>query len=173
MGIPVLQIKLPEYQVKTQPDFKTIGDKIDRSIKQHFLGQKLVIRCLGSQDHPDKTTDELIDIIKEIGTDRYNLNRKGDRYENVENKPIDIFAFDFKITEKGSYLEHFIEPFYSWPKEFEGKPIKLDIIILYDHSKLKKVFHKYEGKNKIKKDAFVFKNPKAKVNALKAIIKII
>jgi hypothetical protein len=172
MSVPILKIKLPEYQVETEPDFKAIGRKIDRSIKQHFLGQKLVIRCLGSQDHPDKTTDELITIIQKIGTDRYDPNREGDRYENMDNKSIDIFALDFKITEKGHYLEHFIEPFYFWPKENGHEPIKLDIILLYDRSKFKKVFHKYEGRDDVKKDGFVFKEPNTKIDALKTIIKV-
>lgn len=173
MEIPVYKIRAPEYQIETQPDFKAIGEKIDRTIKNHFLGQKLIIRCLSSQDHPGKTTDELINIIKKIGTDRYDPSRKGDRYENVENKSIDIFAFDFKITKGGSYLEHFIEPFYLEPKKFKGEPIKLDVVILYDRAKLKKVFHKYEGRDDTKKDGFVFKEPENKVNAIKGIIKII
>lgn len=173
MSVSIIKIKLPEYQVDMQPDFKAIGRKIDRSIKQHFLGQKLVIRCLGSQDHPGKTIEELITIVQKLGTDRYDPNRTGDRYENLDNKPIDIFALDFKITEKGNYLEHFIEPFYVWPKENGSNPIKLDIILLYDRSKLKKVFHKYEGRDDIKKDGFVFKEPNSKSEALKAIIKVI
>ncbi|MDD2934976.1 MAG: hypothetical protein PHX25_00705 [Candidatus Pacebacteria bacterium] len=172
MSIPIYQVKVPEYQTDVQPDFKTIGAKIDRCIIKHFLDQKLAIRGIGSQDHPGKSTDDLIKIIKKIGTDRYDPNRKGDRYENVENKQIDIFALDFKITEKGKYLEQFIEPFYFWPKKFGEKPIKLDVIILYDRAKMKKVAHKYEGRNDIKKDGFVFKEPENKAGAIKGIIKI-
>src|SRR3989339_1710772 len=100
------------------------------------------------------------------------ISSKGDRYENVENKPIDIFALDFKITEKKKYLEHFIEPFYFWPIKFGNNPIKLDIIILYDRTKLQKVVHRYEGRKDIKRDGFVFKKPNNKVGALMGIIKI-
>lgn len=139
MPLPILEIAIPEYQVVTKPDFQSIGAKIHRSLIKHFLGQKLVIRCIGSQEHPEKTTDQLIQIIRELGTDRYDPRRQGDRYDNLENKAIDIFALDFTIKEHGQYLEQFIEPFYTWPKSKGDLPIKLDIIILYDHSKLKKV----------------------------------
>lgn len=172
MSIPIFKIKLPDYKVDTQPNFENIGAAIDGLIITNFLGQKLVIRGIGSQDHPGKSTNDLIKIIKKLGTDRYDPNRKGDRYENVENKPIDIFALEFKITKNRKYLEHFIEPFYFWPKKFGEKPIKLDIITLYDRAKMKKVVHKYEGRNDIKKDGFVFKEPNNKVGAIKGIIRI-
>jgi len=99
---------------------------------------------------------------------------KGDRYKNIDNKHIDIFALDFKITKNGSYMEYFIEPFYSWPQKFNKNPIKLDIVIIYDRKKLKRVVHKYEGRDDIKKDGFVFKeNKKKDKDTLMGIIKII
>lgn len=173
MRIPVYRVKVPEYQVNTRPDFKIIGTKIDYHIIKHFLGQKLSIRCISSRDHSKKSVTDLVKIIKKLGTDRYNPNCKGDRYDNVENKHIDIFALDFKITKRGKYLEKFIEPFYSWPKKFGRKPIKLDLVILYDRTKLKKIIHKYEGRKDIKKDGFVFKEPNNKIDAVKGIIKIL
>ena len=134
MSIPVYQVTIPQYQVDIQPNFKNIGAKIDKCIIKHFVGQKVSIRCIGSQDHPGKSVDALVTIIKKLGTDRYDPKRQGDRYENIGNKPIDIFALDFKISEKGKYLEQFIESFYYWPKKFGEKPIKLDVVILYDLS---------------------------------------
>lgn len=172
MKIPVYKISVPEYRVDERPNFKSVGSKIDKLIIKHFLNKRVVIRCIGSKDHPGKSADDLIKIIKEIGTDRYDLNRKGDRYENIENKQIDIFALDFKITENGAYTEQFIEPFYFWPKKFGKLPIKLDILIIYDREKFKRVVHKYEGRDDVKKDGFVFKENNKK-DALMGIIKII
>ncbi len=173
MSIPIFKLNIPEYKVDSQPDFAKIGTQIDKTIIDEFLGQKLVIRCLGSQNHPGKTLDELVDIILKLGTDRYDPSRIGDRYENIDNKHIDIFALDFEITKDGRYLEHFIEPFYAWPKKLGETPIKLDIIILYNQDKLDKVEHKYKGRDDVKSDGFIFKEPGNKVGALKGIIKIL
>lgn len=172
-NIPVYSISVPEYHVKSKPDHKRIGEKIDKLIKKYFLGQKVAIRTLGSQEHKGKSVDNLIKLIKKLGYDRYNPKRKGDRYENVENKKIDFFALDFKINKNTKIMEKFIEPFYTWPPKQRGsKPIRLDIIIIYDLSKLKRIIHKYEGRTDIKRDGFVFKDIGNKKEAILGIIKI-
>jgi hypothetical protein len=172
MKISVYSIKVPEYNVKSKPDHKKIGAKIDKIIKRYFLGKKVAIRCLDSKYHKGKSISSLIKIIKTLGTDRYNPKIKGDRYENVEGKRIDIFALDFKIKENGEYMKQFIEPFYDFPINFGEKPIRLNLVVIYDASKLKRVTHKYNGRKDIKKDGFIFKNPNNKKEALLGIVKI-
>ena len=172
--IPIYKISLPEYDVKEKPDWVKIGAKIDVLIKKHFIGQRVAIRCLGSSEHPDKSLNDLINIIKKTGSDRYDKNRKGDRYENVGNKHIDFFAIDFNVGLKTTMLEKFIEPFWTWPPILHKKqPLRIDVVIIYDLSKLKRVIHQYDGRDDIKKDGFVFKNPKNKSDAIKAIVKIL
>ena len=171
--IPVYNVKIPEYNVKSKPDWVLIGAKIDKIIKQYYMGEQVVIRCLSSKVHNGKTIGNLIKIIKKLGTDRYNPKRKGERYENIENKKIDFFALDFRIKKDSAIMENFIEPFYTWPIKFGGSPIRINIAIIYDLSKLKRVHHQYEGRNDIKKDGFVFKNPENKIESLKGIIKIL
>lgn len=173
MVIPVYQIKVPEYHVRAKPNYGVIGAKIDVIVKKHFLGNKVAMRCLGSQEHKGKSVDDLVKIIKKIGSDRYDPHRKGDRYENIEGKHIDFFALDFKIKERGEYLRHFIEPFYYWPKQSRGTPVRVDIIIIYDLSKLKRVIHKYVGRTDTKRDGFVFRDHKNKSSAIKGIIKVL
>ena len=60
-----LTLNLPEYQVSQEPNHEAIGKKVDDFIKEHFLDEHIAIRCLGSLEHPGKTTDEVIDIIAE------------------------------------------------------------------------------------------------------------
>lgn len=171
MTIPVYSVKVPEYNVKKKPDSATIGTKIDKLIKKHFLGKHVAIRCLGSQEHRLER-DDLIVIIKKLGTDKYDAERKGEKYENVEGKHIDFFALNFKINKSGRYMENFIEPFYTYPKDEGKRPVRIDIIIIYDMSKLKRVLHSYEGRKDVKKDGFVFKT-KDKTEALLGIIKVL
>src|SRR3989338_1911117 len=169
MSIPVYSIKIPGYSVRKKPDHAGIGEKIDKVIKKHFLGQRLAIRCLGSQEHPGKSANDLIRIIKKLGTDKYDPKRNGEKYENVEGKRIDFFALDFRITKNGRFLENFIEPFYTYPKAEGKKTIRIDIIILYDLAKLKRVPHRYEGRKDIKRDGFVFRDQAKKKDALAGI----
>lgn len=172
--IKVCEINLPQYHIKKEPDHIEIGQKIDKCLKNYFLGQEVAIRCIGSQEHCDKTVDDLVEIIKKIGHDRYDPGRKGDRYENVDNKHIDFFALDFKIKPDGEYLKYFIKPFYDWPVKMGMEPIRIDIVTVYDLSKLKVVEHQYEGRKcEIKKDGFIFKQRDKKPEAILGIIKVL
>src|SRR3989338_3713307 len=163
----VYSIRVPEYHVKKKPDHAVVGAKIDKIIKKHFLGQKVAIRCIGSQEHKGQSISGLVRIIKKIGTDRYDADRKGEKYENVEGKRIDFFALDFKIASGSKYMENFIEPFYTYPKQEGKRPVRIDIIIIYDLSKLKRVLHRYQGRKDAKRDGFVFRNPENKSAAVK------
>lgn len=171
---PWFGVNIPKYYFDNIPDFKSIGAKIDNLLRYNFLDKDLVIRCIGSIEHPTKTQDELINIILTTGTDRYDPNRKGDRYENNENKKIDFFALSCHINQKDEYMVNFLEPFYFWPIVDRGFPVKVDIITLYNPNHLEVVEHTYKGReNETKRDAFVFKYPQKKSEAVVGIIKII
>jgi len=173
--IHVYTIYLPEYQIDQEPDHDAIGAKVDDFIKKHFMGQYVAIRCLGSAEHPGKSTDEMIEIIKTLGHDRYDPNRLGDRYKNIEGKKIDFFAFDYLIGEDSKMFNVFTWPFYHWRKELAGVPVRIDIIILYDPTKLEQIEFTYAGRENegVRSDGFVFKDPNNKPAAIKGIIKIV
>lgn len=170
--IPIYAIKIPEYNLKKKPDWDTIGYKIDLIIKKHFLGKKIAIRGLSSQEHKGKNIDDLIKIIKKLGHDRYNPKIEGDRYGNIEGKKIDIFCLDWNVTSKSKKMWQIIWSFYEFPIKFGKKPIKINLLIIYDFSKLKRVLHKYEGRKDVKTDGFTFKYPNKKSEAILGIIKI-
>lgn len=174
IDIPVYELDLPEYQVDKEPDHEAIGNKVDAFIKQHFLGQYIAVRCLGSSEHPGKSVDQMIEIIKKLGHDRYDPARQGDRYENNEGKQIDIFAFDYQIDKDSKIFSTFTWPFYHWCIERSGKPVRIDIIIIYDPTKLNQIEFTYAGREHEgpRSDGFTFKDPKNKRGAIKAIIKI-
>jgi len=168
----VYTVRAPGYKVGKAPDAAAIGAKIDTIIKKHFSGRRVAIRCLGSQEHRGKSTNDIVRIIKKLGTDRYDPERRGEKYENVQGKHIDLFALDFRISPKGRYMENFIGPFYTYPKQEGRKPVRIDVIIIYDLSKLKRVPHRYEGREDIKRDGFVFRCPDKK-DTLLGIIKVL
>jgi hypothetical protein len=172
IGILVHTIDLPQYQVDSEPHYRAIGRIFDDELKNYFLGQSLVIRGIASSEHPGKTVDELIEIIKNTGTDRYNPERKGDRYENSEGKRIDFFAFPVRVDQNMEFFHQMIWGFYHSAKAVHGYPVRIDIVTIYDAAQLQQVEHQYEGQNEVKDDGFTFKFPANKPAAVKAIFKL-
>ena len=169
---PVCTVRLPEYHVQDEPDHRALGKIVDAELKQHFMDQTIVARGISSSEHPGKTTDELIEIIQREGSDRYDPTRTGDRYTNIQGKHIDLFGFRRKVTTRMQLFKDIIYGFYYGAIAIHGKPIRIDILVIYDASKLKAVVHQYEGRADKKRDGFVFKDPAHKTDALLGIIKI-
>jgi hypothetical protein len=169
----ITEVSLPEYSIEKEPDYKAVGKKVDDVIKQHFAEQTIVVRGLSSKQHPDKSIDELVDIIKATGTDRYDPERAGDRYENIKGKQIDLFAFRRKVMPDMELFKDISWGFYHGAKAIHGKPVRIDLLIIYDAAQLKAVVHQYEGRDDIKRDGFVFKQPDNKPATLLGIIKVL
>jgi hypothetical protein len=173
--VKVCTVNVPEYQVVTKPDYKAVGAIVDAELKKHFASQVVGLRALGSQEHPGKTIDDLVEIIKRDGTDRYDPKRNGDRYDNVEGKHIDLFLLRRKITEKSKIFWQFVWSFYESPLKVRGYSVRADILVVYDLSKLKAVrtTHTHEGRPITKRDGYIFRNPENKADAVLGIIKIL
>lgn len=169
-SIPIYTINLPNYTVTEEPNHAIIGRTVDTYLKQRFLGQTIVVRGLSSKEHPEISTEELIKVIEHHGTDRYDPKRAGDRYENIQGKHIDLFAFRRKVTERTKLFQYMSWGFYHGSIAIHGEPVRVDILTIYDASRLKRVAHQYEGRDDVKRDGFVFKDPGDKVAALRAII---
>jgi hypothetical protein len=172
MDVPVFTVDVPQYQVISEPDHDAVGRIVDSEIRRHFSGRMVVVRGIGQQDHPDKTVDELVDIIVCHGTDRYDPSRKGDRYENIEGKHIDLFAFRRKVTPGMRLFNYVSWGFYHGSIAIHGRPTRIDLLTVYDAAKLKAVLHQYEGRTDKKRDGFVFREPERKPAALLGIVKL-
>lgn len=173
MSVPIFELRLPDYSIDTEPNDKALGKQLDDEIRKHFLGQSILVRGVASSEHKDKTQHELIALIQQLGTDRYDPDRKGDRYENTESKHIDLFAFPAAYDEQTELMHYLIWGFYHSSIGIHGYPMKIDIVTIYDANQMKQVFHQYEGRDDIKDDGFVFKFPDKRPAALRGIIKIV
>ncbi|GAB3929531.1 hypothetical protein GCM10027613_48790 [Microlunatus endophyticus] len=83
----LIMVPLPEYTVVSEPDHHTIGRSVDATIRANFPMAKIIARGVSADDHPGLDVDGLIKIIEVLGTDRYDPDRTGDRYDNVEESP--------------------------------------------------------------------------------------
>lgn len=63
-GTPWFNLKIPQVYWENKPDFEKIGAKIDSYLKKHFIGKKVAVRVLGSEEHKGKSIVEVIRIIK-------------------------------------------------------------------------------------------------------------
>lgn len=171
--VKLLEVQVPSYVVSVEPDHKAIGKPVDDLLKEHFMGQKVLIRGLGSVDHPGKSVDELIDIIKTTGTDRYDPKRIGDRYTNTGDKYFDLCALRRTISPRSKIFWQLSWSFYASPLKERGYPVRVDILTIYDPKQLKAVTYSPIGhKDRIMRDGFVFRNPDKKSDAILGIIKI-
>lgn len=168
----ILTVHLPNYTASCKPDAEVIGKILDDQIRESFMGKAVVVRGVASSEHMDKTIDELIDIITKTGTDRYDPYRSGDRYENVENKQIDLFGVTAVVSARRAITQMIIWGFYHSSLEIHGRAVRIDIVIIYDAAQLEQVVHRYEGRNDIKDDGFTFKYPERKAEAVLGILKI-
>lgn len=167
-----ITIPTPDYKVDSEPDYKAIGKLIDDELKKHFMGRKILLRGMGSQEHPNKTVEELVETIADTGTDRYDSNRIGDRYENIENKHIDLFAFPAEVTPSLELGWQVIYGFYHSAIGIHGRPTRIDILTIYDAEQFETVEHQYEGHKDIKRDGFTFKYSENKKQAVLGILKL-
>jgi len=173
--IPVYEVLLPDYNFDNgEPNHKAVGRPIDDELRKHFMGQKILIRGLGSHEHPGKSVDELIDIIKTTGTDRYDPKRVGDRYTNVGDRYFDLCALRRTISERSKIFWQLSWSFYRSPLKERGYPVRVDVLTIYDPKQMKAVTYSQNGHSgRIMRDGFVFKNPNNKAAAILGIIKIV
>ena len=172
--IPVYEIALSEYTVDSQPDYKDIGAKLDQKIIEHFAGKEIILRGITVADHPGKTLDELVDIICELGHDRYDPAREGVHYP--EGNGVDMHAGPWGIDGKSEVVREGVEvmwdavgDFYEGPpSDRNGPPIRLDLLMIYAPEKLEYVpFEDWDWSA-----MYRFKDPANKPEALLGIIKI-
>ncbi|MCB9823096.1 hypothetical protein H6800_02370 [Candidatus Nomurabacteria bacterium] len=168
----IVKVSIPEYDTSKELNLKGISKKIDHALVKNFDGKKVILRAVSSEAH-DKSQAELVEVIKNTGSDRYDPIKKGDRYDNVHDKQIDLFG-QTKIIQSGKNLSIFIlKGFHVYGQKYHKKPSnKMDIWMVYDRSKLKYVTHYYEKYMVMKRDGYIFRDQNNKAGALLGILVI-
>ena len=157
------------------PDFTGTAETIISTLQANIKAPIILLRLLSSEDHPDKSKDELVGIIQKLGHDRYDPLRKGDRYENIENKQIDFFALllDLNSPDAPVIVKHALQSFFHFPQRENQDPIWVDLGIVYDPDQIDMVPHQYEGREgEIKTDGFAFRNPNNKPAAVLMLLNL-
>lgn len=177
-SVKIINLPLPEYTIDRQPNYQSIGSKIDKILEENFNGMDVAIRALSLIDHPQLTLDELATIIVKTGTDKYDPNRKGVDHEKFDPYKPD-FQAGFCTVGKNHVGEgaDFIQKFYENTLFDRGYKLRIDLLLVYDLHQLvqaEKVEHdKPSIPEHLESYLFRFKNSKKKQEALLGVIKIL
>jgi hypothetical protein len=144
-SVPTYIVTLPEYTVEEEPDYLSAGGTLDRVIESHFAGKELVLRAVGLVDHPGLTLEELLTIIREQGTDRYDPDREGLYYGTHCPGNVRLHALECRVTDRlrsphyegercpsGSVMGEVVADFYGGARIDRGYSVRLDVLMLYD-----------------------------------------
>ncbi|MSR85182.1 hypothetical protein EXS71_01965 [Candidatus Uhrbacteria bacterium] len=168
---PVFTVSIPKYRLDQNPDSKAVGMRLNEAIRTHFDGQSIVFRCLSIADHPNHSLDSLIETIQQLGTDKYDPDRKGVLHDFYEKYHLDMFALPYDFSRGAEIMEETVDNFYEGALQDRGFRVRLDLILVYDSSQLEFVPVDY-GKGDFGRDGFRFMHPGEKQKALIGIIKI-
>jgi hypothetical protein len=182
----VIEIPVPEYNVKNKPNYIKIGKKVDKVLEKSFPDGRYILRAIGTQDHPKLSMQKLVAIIIETGTDKYDNKRKSVSHEEFSGYDYDIQAGKVKIKnsklteERGKYQTVFgdiVFHFYEHAPLDRGYSVRIDLLLLYDPSKLAraKKFHSKARsvRSRLNQYLYKFKDRKNKKDALLGIVKIL
>lgn len=165
----VIKISCPEYTFNKALDLTAISRVIDKEIVNNFVGLNVIIRGIQSEKH-NTGKNELIDIILHNGYDRTVKDHQGE--VAVSSKAIDLFGYACKIEQPPIVLP-ILEGFHKWkPKSLEKPQRRVDIWMIYDAEKLTSVEYTHEHYGVTANDAYLFKNPLKKPEALLGLIVI-
>jgi hypothetical protein len=174
----VISLPLPDYIIKEQPDYQTLGAKIDKVLGENFNGKDVAIRAISLTDHPQFTLDRLAQIVLDTGTDKYDPNRKGVDHEVFEPYKPD-FQASFCTIGKNHFDEgaDIIQKFYENVLLDRGYRLRIDLLLIYDLRQLVQAEKVDQNKPSIhprlEPYLFRFKDQANKQKALLGIVKIL
>jgi hypothetical protein len=187
MSVKIVSVPVPEYTENKKPDYLKIGKIVDKVIEENFSDGRYIYRALSSDDHPDKTPDELVSIITELGTDKYDPSRKSVCHEQYSVYDYDIRAGSFEIRNAKIIVEptdnyptlfgDTIYDFYENAPQDRGHSVRIDLLVLYDVNKLEPAKLKNPGsvgvEPRLSKYLYRFKDRDNKQEALLGIVKVL
>ncbi len=168
----IVKVKIAEYDTSKELNLKEISKKIDQALVKNFDGQKVILRAVSSEAH-DMSQAELVEVIKKTGSDRYDPVKKGDRYDNIEGRQIDVFGRICTIKYGNLMSKSLVDGFHVYGAKYHGRPsAKMDIWLIYDRSKMTALSFHLIGYKDLKRDGYVFKDQDNKTDALLGIVVI-
>ena len=116
-------------------------------------GKQLIVRLISSEDHA-VSKEELLQTIKETGTDRYDTERKQIFDYFYGPHRVDFFGTIVETPELESSLQKLKDEFSAKAMGDRQKHVVPDIAIIYNTGRCDMVQHVYDGR--LTSDCFRF-----------------
>lgn len=155
----------------TKPDFEKVSQPIIDFLRQHFLNKRIGYRMLSSVEHEGKGVNDLVRIIQKLGHDRYDTQRKDNKYSKIDLDQIELFMLEIEVGQElgddgEEQIKHAFHSFYVCSEP----PIKVDIAVVYNLSAFERRPFLYRNKEEV---GHVFKTSIVPSQAILAILKIV
>ena len=128
------------------------------------MSDNRLIRLISSKDH-DISRDELVEIIRRTGTDRYDADRKHIFYDHYGKHDFDFFAEKSSTKTLEKDIKEAVKLLPSRTKGDRGYEVNPDIVIIYDGDKCIELDGVYDYKSG--SDCY-----KCKISPLDALIEV-
>lgn len=183
----IVQVAVPRYTVGREPDFVRVGSQVDRALEANFPDGKYVLRAIGLEDHPGLTLDELVDVVRTSGTDKYDPRIKGVSHDefsgydyDIQAGPIEIRRSRLVVSPEARYRTVFGEiawHFYRDAALDRGHAVRIDLLMLYDPHQVKRA-HKFHAKARgvrkgLNRWLYKFQDQRDKQHALLGLVKVL
>jgi hypothetical protein len=187
MSTKIVEVRAPEYVVSQEPDYLTIGRRVDRAIEANFPDGKYILRAVGLDDHPGLTIEELVRVTLSTGTDKHDPNRRAVGHEEFSGYDYDIQAGPVEIRDSrlvpaagmgypsvfGGVVWHF---YHGAPLD-RGHAVRIDLLLLYDGASLVRARKVHPNAKRLRKGLkqflFKFRDPNRKKEALLGLVKVL
>jgi hypothetical protein len=181
MSVRVFPVVLHGYRLDGAPDFLILGRTLDALLIRHFPNGRLAVRGISAVDHPGKSPADLIGIVQQLGTDRYDPMRQGVLETFYAPYNLDLHALPCTVTADGQLVSShddgsgvmagMLADFFHGPPQDRGSlPMRLDLLMIYDRAQLEGAEVDYgKGLNQDPCE-FYFKHADRKLEALLGII---
>ena len=187
MSLRVVEVAVPEYSVSREPDYLSVGGKVDRAIEASFPDGRYILRAIGLDEHPELTLQKLVRIISDTGTDKYDPGRRSVAHDEFSGYDYDIHAGPIEIR----HSRLVVEPDEMFPTVFggiawhfyhgapldRGHSVRIDLLILYDPRKVVRARKSHPSAKGVRKglNRFLYKfaDPRNKRDAVRGLVKVL
>jgi len=182
----LVEVSAPEYTVAREPDYVRIGQRVDRAIGLGLPDGEYLLRALSLDEHPQRTVEELSAIILRTGTDKYDSHRPAVGQLEFAGYDYDIQAGSVEIRDRRLVVEpgaryptvfgEIVWHFYNGARLDRGRPVRIDLLVLYDPSALVHARKRNPGAKSVRRGLnrflYKFRDPKHKRLALRGLVRI-
>lgn len=157
------------FTVQRPSTDSALANRLHKVLKD-ISEKEVLVRGIGSQDHPGKTKAELLQHILKTGTDKYDDSKKMIGHDYYKKWNIDFFATPVKTTKSKETFLEILKDFRESAVKDRGYAVEIDLVLIYDSKKCSMVRNVYEGHEN--SDAYTFRQGIRKQDALLGVIEI-